>query len=87
MHAGEERVAPRSTALLGVVGHEDRTLVADAIDIGRLTNHQTAVVDVRLHPADVVAHDEENVGLLLLLRGCWRAHHRNCGDARQQAEP
>ena len=27
------------------------------------------MVDARLHPADVVAHDEEDVGLLLLLRG------------------
>ena len=73
MHAGEEGVAPRRAALFGIVRHEDRAFVADAIDIGRLTHHQTAMVDVRLHPADVVTHDEENVGLLLLLRGCWGA--------------
>ena len=46
---------------------------ADAVDVGRLTDHQAAVIDARLHPADVVAHDEEDVGFLCLLpsRG-WR---------------
>ena len=67
IHAGEEGIAPRRAALLGVIVHEDRTFVADAIDVGRFADHQAAVVDARLHPADVVAHDEEDVGLLLLL--------------------
>ena len=69
MHAGEEGVAPGGAALLGVIVHEDRTFVADAIDVGRFPDHQAAVIDARLHDADVVAHDEEDVGLLLLLRG------------------
>src|SRR6516162_4400608 len=63
MHAGEEGVAPGGAALLGVVGHEDRAFVADLIDVRRLADHQAAVVDARLHPADVVTHDEEDVGL------------------------
>ena len=72
MHAGEEGVAPRRAALLGIVGHEDRAFVADAIDVGRFADHQAAVVDARLHPADVVAHDEQDVGLRLL-GGCRRS--------------
>src|SRR5262249_12481156 len=36
----------------------------------------------RLHPADVVAHDEEDVGLLLLLRAC----RRHGGERRKEAE-
>ena len=64
MHAGEEGIAPGRAALLGIVVHEDRAFVADAIDVRRLADHQTAMIDARLHPADVVAHDEEDVGLL-----------------------
>ena len=65
-HAGEEGVTTRRAALLGVVGHELRTFIADAVDVRRLANHQSLVVDARLHPADVIAHDEQDVGLLLL---------------------
>ena len=39
--------------------------LADAIDVGRFADHQSAVVDTRLHPADVVSHDEQDIGLLL----------------------
>jgi hypothetical protein len=45
------------------------------------------MVNARLHPTDVVAHDEEDVGLLLLLRGCWHNHHRTNGDECEQSEP
>src|SRR5262249_59279540 len=45
----------------------------------RVNNHQPLMVDARLHPADVIAHDEEDVGLLLLLGGCRRGRHRG-GD-------
>ena len=67
--------------------HEDRAFIADAVDVGRLTNHQAAVIDARLHPADVVAHDEQDVGLVLLrdrsLRwqseAKYRCHKRSSG--------
>lgn len=63
MHAGEEGVATRGAALLGIIMREYRTFIADAIDVGRLSDHQAAMVDARLVEADVVAHDEEDVGL------------------------
>ena len=63
IHAGEEGVAPGGAALHGDIVHEDRAFVADAVDVGRFPDHQAAMVDARLHPADVVAHDEEDVGL------------------------
>ena len=66
IHAGEEGVAPGGAALHGDIVHEDRALLADAVDVGRFADHQAAVVDARLHPADVVAHDEQDVGLVLL---------------------
>ena len=62
IHAGEEGIAPGGAALHGDVVHEDRAFVADAVDVGRFADHQAAMVDARLHPADVVAHDEEDVG-------------------------
>ena len=72
MHAGEEGVAPGGAALLGIIRHEHRTLISDAIDVRRFPDHQTPMIDARLHPADVVTHDEENVGLLRELRGSGR---------------
>ena len=64
IHASEEGIAPGGAALLGVVVDEFRALIADAVNVGRLADPQTAVVDTRLHQADVVPHDKEDVWLL-----------------------
>jgi hypothetical protein len=49
------------------------------------------MVDARLHPTDVVAHDEEDVGLclllLLLLRARRPVRHHTDGDECNQREP
>src|SRR5262245_44337607 len=66
MHASEEGVAPGGATLLGIVSQELRTLMPDAVDVGRFTDGQTSVIDARLHPADVIPHDEQNVWLRLL---------------------
>ena len=58
----------------------------DAVDVGRFPDHQAAVVDARLHPADVVAHDEEDVGLGCVARmpaGSPSSWRQQC----QQTEP
>ena len=65
----KKALRPAVQLCLGVVVHKHRTLLADAVDVGRFPDHQTAVVDARLHPADVVSHDEQDIGLLLL-GGC-----------------
>ena len=67
IHAGDEGIAPGGAALHGDVVHEDRAFIRDPVDVGRLADHQAAVVATRLHPADVVAHDEQDVGFLCLL--------------------
>src|SRR5882724_4436582 len=85
MHAGEKGVASGGAALLGVVVHEDRTLLADAVDVGRFPNRYAAVVDARLHPTDVVAHDEQDVRLLLCEGWCAREPYH--GEQRDQTEP
>src|SRR5262249_515772 len=78
IHPGEERVTPGSAALLGVVGHELRAFLPDAVDVRRFAVHQALMVDAWLHPADVIAHDEEDGGLLLLLRR--RRRYCGCSD-------
>ena len=66
IHAREECVAPRRAALHGDIVREHRAFAADAIDVRRLANHQAAMIDARLHPADVVTHDKEDIGLIRL---------------------
>ena len=61
-------------------------LAPDTVDVGRFPDHQAAVVDARLHPADVVAHDEQDVGFLVLrLAGSDRAKKRCRGYKQRQA--
>ena len=87
MHAGEEGVTTRRAALLGVVRGKHRAFVADLVDIGRLSDHQAAVIDAWLHPADIVAHDEEDVWFLLLLCTCRCARDYRGSSYRKQTEP
>ena len=79
----KKALRPEVQLCIGEVVREDRAFVADAIDVRRFADHQAAMVDARLHPSDVVAHDENDIGFLgRLLCGCWRAggpgkrHHR-----------
>src|SRR6476660_3177276 len=64
MHAGKKGIPPGGAALFCIVVGEHRTLIADAIDVWCLSDHQATMINPRLHPADVIAHDEEDVGLL-----------------------
>jgi hypothetical protein len=64
IHAGEEGIASRRAALLGIVSHEDRAFIADAVDVGCFPNHPPAVIDARLHQADVITHDEKDLGFV-----------------------
>ena len=77
---GSEGVAPRSAGLLGLVVAELRAFLTHTVNVGRLSDHQALVVDARLHPADIIAHDEDDVWLRLrLLRGYGCARHRDGG--------
>src|SRR5262249_13633802 len=58
---GDEGGAARRAALLAIPVGEDRTLLADAIDIGRLVAHDTQVVGDEVRPAAVVTHDKEDI--------------------------
>ena len=81
MHPGKEGVASGRAALLGVVVGEDRTFIADLVDVGCLSDHQASMIDAGLHPADVITHDEEDVWLLWLLRSAARKPPQNVTTA------
>ncbi len=63
MLAGQKRGAPGGAALLAVVVQEAEPFVRDAIDVRRLVAHQAVAVAAQVGDADVVAEDDENVGL------------------------
>ena len=45
--------------------HEDATFVSDAVNVRSFPDHQATMIDARLHPADIIAHDEQDVGFLV----------------------
>ena len=59
--AGDERRAPGGAARLRVERREAQAFPADAVDVGRLHAHDVAAVGGDVHPADVVAKDDEDV--------------------------
>ena len=59
----------------GVVVHEAAAFAGQAVDVGRFPDHQALVIRTDIHDADVVTHDEQNVGFLTL-SGC----HAGGGD-------
>ena len=54
---------PGGAGLLAVVVGEDRAFAGDAVDVGRAVAHHAAIVGADVPVADVVAHDDQDVGL------------------------
>ena len=80
--AGDEGGAPRRARLLAVVVGEDRAFAGDAVDVGRAVAHHAAIVGADVPQPDVVAHDDQDVGLCrrrLGKRGC--THGKACHEA------
>src|SRR5262249_1678623 len=63
---GDERGASRRAALLAIEVGEVRALFGDAVDVGGPVAHDAVVVAADVEPADVVAHDEQDVWLVSL---------------------
>ena len=63
---GDEGGAAGGAGLLPIIVGEDRAFIGDAIDVGRAVAHHAAIVGADVPVADVIAHDDEDVGLLLL---------------------
>ena len=86
MHAGEKGIAPGGSALLSVVVHESRAFAGNPVDVWRFPDHQALMIATRLHPADVIAHDEQDIGFLVLRLGrSDRAEKRSRGYKQRQA--
>ncbi len=69
--ARDERRAARGAGLLAVIVGEDHAFLGDAVDVGRPVAHQAHRVGADVGLADVVAPDDENVGLVLG-EACYR---------------
>ncbi len=82
--SGDEVGAACRATRFGVVVGEDRALGRKLVDVGRATGHQTAVVGTDVPHADVIAHDQDNVRLILSVgsSGRQRGQHgnRECGQ-------
>ena len=75
---GDERGATGGAALLTVPVREQRALLGEAVDIGRLVAHHAQVVGADVEAADVIAPDDEDVGFLLRdNRSCDQRQHSN----------
>ena len=62
--AGDEGGPARRAAGFGVVVGEQHALRGQLVEVRRLAGHHAAVVGADVEPADVVAHDEHDVGPL-----------------------
>ena len=62
---GDERRAAGGAALLAIPVGEQRAFLGDAVDVRRLVAHHAHVVGADVELADVIAPDDEDVGLLV----------------------
>ena len=67
--SGDEGGAAGRTGVLPVPGLEARAFGRDAVDVGRAVAHHAIVVATAVPPADVVAPNDQEVGLCSLHRG------------------
>src|SRR5271169_1174685 len=61
----EVRAASRA-ARFGVIVGEHHSLGGELVDVGSLSRHHSPVISAHVEPANVVAHDEENIRFFCL---------------------
>jgi hypothetical protein len=59
----EERRTTGSAALLAIVVEETKPFLCEAVDVGRLVTHDAVAIAAQIRDADIIAEDDENVGL------------------------
>ena len=72
--AGDEVGAARRAARLGIVVGEQHAFGGDLVEVRRPARHHAAVVGADVPDADVVAHDDDDVRLLLRCSGGDEPH-------------
>jgi hypothetical protein len=60
--AGDEARPSRRAAGLGIIIREQHALRGELVEVRRLARHHAAVIGADVEPADVVTHDEDDVG-------------------------
>src|SRR5271156_1060288 len=85
--AGDEVRPSRGATRLGIVVGEPHPFVGELVQVRRPPGHDALVVDADVGPTYVVAHDENNVGLLFLgpCRVCGRETY-DCADYERDRE-
>jgi hypothetical protein len=63
--ASDEIGATRRAAGLGVIVGKQQALRGELVEVWSFTGHHTAVVGPDVEPADVIAHDDEDIGFLV----------------------
>ena len=84
--ACDEVCATRCTTRLGVVVGETHALRGQLIQVRRSSGHDALIVDTDVGPTDVVAHDQHDVGPVVVARLLACCHHHG-GKRNQQTEP
>ena len=77
--AGDEVGAPRRAACFSVIVGEAHAFGREAVEVGRAHRHDALVVRADIGPADIVAHDHDDVGLLARRLRNRRHRHHQCG--------
>src|SRR5205809_4864718 len=62
----------RATRLSIIVG-EQHSFLGHLVEVGRSPRHQAAMVGANIPHADIIAHDEQDIGFLVLSLG-WSNH-------------
>ena len=87
--AGNEVRPTRRAARLSVVVGEAHALRSQFVEVRRLAGHDALVVGANVEPADIVAHDDKDIGLLgcrLGLRRKREVEQRRHRHDRRQAD-
>ncbi len=62
--AGDEIGAASGTTCLGIIVGEAHALGGELVEVGRFAGHDALMIGTDIKPADIIAHDNENVRLL-----------------------
>src|SRR5260221_13693832 len=88
--AGDEVGPTRCTTRFGVIVGEQHAFLGDFVEVRRLACHQAAVISADVPHADIVAHDDDDVGLFgrrLRLREAWNQSSGQKQGHGERAEP
>src|SRR6266568_7511276 len=75
--AGNEVRPARGATRLGVVVSEQHPLLGELVEVRRLAGHQATMVGADVPHADVIAHDDDDVGFLVLRKNVARGERCN----------